>query len=360
MKRAVPWKPLAIVTTCSTVLLSLLLLPACCCVQRLAPQSNLAPVYHIPPIGTEPIPTPTEAQAKAPTQAEMHEVWFHFDEIGYLDIHSLRGEMQSKVADEPLNFDNKLSFVMRVDTATIGMRGASLDRLMNAYVFNVANAPLRNLHIAIEGKQLKQEGIIHKIVDIPFTMWADVSADSGKIRLHPTKISICGINGLGLLKAVGQSLEKLIGKELPHDRGVSADANDLLLDPAKLLPPPKVELRLAGVRIEGDELIQLFDAGRHLPPLRPPHPEEKNWMYYRGGTLRMGKLLMVDADMQVADSDPSDPLDFFIDRYNDQLVAGFVRNQPNYGLLVFMRDFMDVGAAARVGEKREPRNPATP
>jgi hypothetical protein len=352
MQRAVPWKPVAIVTTLTTVLLSLLLLPACCCIQHLSPQSNVAPVIHIPSIGTEPIPTPAEAEAKAATQAEMHNVWFHFDEVGYLDIHSLRGEMQAKKAGDPLNFDNKLTFVMRVDTAKIGLRSQSLDRLMNDYVFSSANPPLRNLHITTEGKQLKQEGIIHKIVDIPFTMWADVSVTDGKIRLHPTKISICGINGIGLLKAVGQSLEKLIGNELPHDKGVFADKNDLLLDPVKMLPPPQVELHLVEAHVEGDELIQTFDAGRHMPPLHPKHPEEKNWMYYRGGTLRMGKLLMVDADMQVVDTDPSDPFDFFIDRYNDQLVAGFSRNQNDYGLFVFMRDFSDLGTAVKSGEKR--------
>ena len=77
-------------------------------------------------------------------------------------------------------------------------------------------------------------------------------------------------------------------------------------------------------------------------------------MYFRGGTLRMGKLLMVDADMQVVDTDPSDPFDFFIDRYNDQLVAGFARNQPNYGLLVFMRDFDDLGKPPRPGERLAP------
>ena len=115
-----------------------------------------------------------------------------------------------------------------------------------------------------------------------------------------------------------------------------------------------MDLQLVDVHIEGDELIQIFDAGRHLPALVLPHPEEKNTRYFRGGTLRMGKLLMVDADMQVGDTDPRDPFDFYIDRYNDQLVAGFSRNQPNYGLLVFMRDFADVGKPARPGERLVP------
>jgi hypothetical protein len=352
MTRKVSWKPIVVLTTITTLLLSLLLLPACCCVKGpMAPAIGPAKT-EIPPIGTEPIPTPTEAASKAPTQALMRNIWFHIDQDSYLDIHFMRGEMVSKTPGAPLNFDNKLDFVMKVDTAKIGMRSASLDVLMNRYIFGYPNPPLRNLHVEPAGKQLKQSGIIHKVVDIPFTMWADVSASNGMIRIHPTKIDICGINGIGLLKAVGMTLEKML--TMPKERGISAQGNDLLLDPNHALPPPKVELHLVDVHIEGDELIQIFDAGRHLPELVLRHPEEKNTMLYRGGTLRMGKLLMVDADMQVVDTDPSDPFDFFIDRYNDQLVAGFSRNQPNYGLLVFMRDFNDLGKPARPGERLVP------
>ena len=126
------------------------------------------------------------------------------------------------------------------------------------------------------------------------------------------------------------------------------------MDPSKMLPPPETELHLVDVHTDGDELVQVFDAGRKLAPLTVPHAEEKNYMYFRGGTLRMGKLLMLDADMQVADTDTSDALDFYLDRYNDQLVAGFTRNQPDYGLLVFMRDFEDVGKPLRTGERVAP------
>jgi hypothetical protein len=348
----VPWKPIAILTSISTVLLSLLLLPACCCVKGpLAPIAG-PPKSEPPLIGVQQIPTPSEAAAKAPTQALMRNVWFHIDQDAYLDIHSMRGELVSNTPGAPLNFDNKLSFVMKVDTGTIGLNATSLDVLMNRYIFGYPNPPLRNLHAEFAGKQLKQSGIIHKIVDIPFTMFADVSVSNGLMRIHPTKLDICGINGLGLLKAVGMTMQKML--TLPKDRGISAEGNDLLLDPNRALPPPKVELTLVAVRVENNELVQVFDAGRHLPELVLPHPEEKNTMFYRGGTLRMGKLLMVDADMQVADTDPSDPFDFVIDRYNEQLVAGFTRNQPDYGLLVFMRDFDDLGKPPRPGEHLAP------
>jgi hypothetical protein len=352
MPRQLPWKAWAIVTTMSTIALSLLLLPACCCMRGpKVPAPEVTPA-RIPPIGTEPIPTPTEAAAKATTEGEMRNVDFHIDEQAMLNIHTLRGQLVPEEKGTPLNLDNKNSFVLKIDTAEIGMKSASLDRLMNAYIFGYPNPPLRQLHITMEGKQLRQEGIIHKIVDIPFTMWADVSVSSGKIRIHPTKIDICGINGLGLLKAVGMTLEKML--EMPKDHGVTAEKNDLLLDPEKILPPPKTTLTLVSVRVAGDELVQTFDAGLHLPPLHPPRPHEKNLLYFRGGTLRMGKLLFVDADMEVIDADPRDPFDFFIDRYNDQLVEGFSRNQANYGLVVYMRDFNDVGLPTQPGEMRAP------
>jgi len=347
-----PWKPIAIVTSISTILLLLLVLPACCWLKGPMGPSIGPAKSEIPLIGTKPIPTPSEAAAKEPTQVLMRNVWFHIDEDAYLDIHRMRGEMVAKTPGAPLNLDNRLSFVMKVDTAKIGMRSASLDVLMNRYIFGYPNPPLRNLHIEVAGGQLKQSGVIHKLVDIRFTMWADVSASNGMIRIHPTKIETYGINGMSLMKALGETLEKML--TMPKDRGISAQGNDMLIDPQRALPPPQTELRLVDVRIEGDELVQIFDAGRHLPELKLPYPEEKNTLFFRGGTLRMGKLLMVDSRMQVVDTDQSDPFDFFIDRYNDQLVAGFSRNQPDYGLLVFMRDYSDLGKPVRAGERRVP------
>lgn len=292
---------------------------------------------HIPPIGEVPLPDFSEAHVKAPTQAYFRNVWFYLDETMFLDIHELRGEMQSKTPGQSVDFDDRRSFVMRVDTGTIGMKAASLDKLMNQYIFGYPNPPLRDIHVTIVGKQLQQSGIMHKGVDIPFTMWADVSADHGLIRIHPTKISICGINGIGLLKAVGMTLQKML--KMPEGRGIRAEKNDLLLDPQHVLPPPQTEMHLVDVHTSGDELVQVFDSGKHPAPLTLPKADEKNVMYFHGGTLRMGKLLMIDADMEVVDLDPADPFSFFIDRYNDQLVAGFERNTAVYGLIVHMKDW---------------------
>jgi len=67
-------------------------------------------------------------------------------------------------------------------------------------------------------------------------------------------------------------------------------------------------------------------------------------MYYRGGVLRFGKLTMSDADMELIDQSPADPFDFFQDRYNDQLVAGYSKNTRDHGLKVYMPDYYRIAA----------------
>ena len=62
-------------------------------------------------------------------------------------------------------------------------------------------------------------------------------------------------------------------------------------------------------------------------------------MAYRGNELRFGKLTMHDTDMVLLDMDPQDPFDFFLDHYNDQLVAGYSKTTPSFGLRVYMRDY---------------------
>jgi hypothetical protein len=73
--------------------------------------------------------------------------------------------------------------------------------------------------------------------------------------------------------------------------------------------------------------------------MAPPDPKMKNYMYYRGGILRFGKLTMEDADLALIDAEPQDPFDFFRDRYNDQLVAGYSKSTPQHGLKVYMPDY---------------------
>ena len=275
----------------------------------------------------------------------MRHVDFHVGEGVVLRVRRLDGAMRSLRPGEPIVFDDKRSFVIHVDWAEVGLTGADLTNLMNGYVFNYRGAPLRNLVVRPDRGQIHLRGILHKVVDIPFEIASTAAVmPDGRLRLHPTDVKICSIDGDGLMRALGIKLDKLL--DLSKAKGVAVKGNDLYLEPTRVIPPPAIEGRLTGVRVEGDQFVQTFGDAPGPEPTALPDPSAANYMRFRGGTLRFGKLFMVHADMQIIDQEPSDPFDFSIDDYNTQLVAGYSRNTPTLGLKVYMPDLNKVGKPA--------------
>jgi hypothetical protein len=90
------------------------------------------------------------------------------------------------------------------------------------------------------------------------------------------------------------------------------------------------------VHLERDNVVQVFGTSERTMPMQM---SAANYMYYRGNQLRFGKLTMTETDMALIDMDPQDPFDFYLDRYKQQLVAGYTKETPTFGLRVFMRDF---------------------
>lgn len=329
----------------------LLLLPACMRTPAtdpaMASREQLAILRPVVVLQTP--PAILAATSDSATRAAFRNVDFHMTSDVILHIHYLDGAMRSVVDGQPVVFDDKSSFVIDIDTAQVGLDPANLANLMNHHVFAYQGAPLRKLHFAVKGDRLVQSGVLHKVVDIPFEITASLSVTTdGRIRIHPTGMKIFGVDGMGLMKALGIQLDALL--DLRQAKGVSVEGNDLLLQPDMLLPPPAIAGRVVAVRVEGGELVQLFgrgvgDASVAAAPLAPLDTAAVNYMRFSGGTLRFGKLFMVHADMQIIDTDPDDPFDFSIDEYNRQLVAGYSKNTLDGGLKVYMPDLGDVGAA---------------
>jgi hypothetical protein len=61
-------------------------------------------------------------------------------------------------------------------------------------------------------------------------------------------------------------------------------------------------------------------------------------MLYRGGTLHFTKLYMPNAEMLVVDMNPDSPFDFDNPHYTRQLIAGYSKTLPDFGLEVWMPD----------------------
>jgi len=286
--------------------------------------------------------TPTEQGPKG-VLLEMKNVRLHVDDGIVLDVTRLRGVMVSRTAGSPPVFDDQRSYVLHLQTAAMAMDVASLQQLMNRHVFAYEGSPLKDLTVEAEGNRLKLKGKLHKGVDVPFSTTASVSVTSdGRLKLHSESMKALGMPAKGLLDLFGLELDDVM--DLKKRRGVEVEDNDIIIAAGQVLPPPEIVGRLTKASVEGNRLVQVFDdpANGRPQPLARPDPKAPNYVYFNGGDIQFGKLTMHDADLQLIDSDPKDPFDFFPARYNAQLVAGYSKNTAKKGLKTYMPDFGDL------------------
>ncbi|HET9839828.1 MAG TPA: hypothetical protein VFR84_16495 [Candidatus Angelobacter sp.] len=268
-------------------------------------------------------------------QAQMRNVMYHYSNDVAVHIRRLAGALVPTQAGEFPVFDKKESFRLEITAAEIAMDPQSLANVLNANVFTAQDTPLKDISIRIEKDRLKIKGKLHKKGDLAFETEGRLSATpDGKIRLHAEKITALHLPVKGLMDLFGVDIADMVksGKV----RGVRAEKDDLILDPAEILPPPHISGKVTAVRLESNNIVQIFgDPQTH----RWERVPAQNYMAYRGNRLQFGKLVMHDTDMVLIDPDPRDPFDFFLDRYKDQLSAGYTKITPAFGLRVYMVDF---------------------
>jgi hypothetical protein len=272
---------------------------------------------------------------------EMRNVDLGVSDSVTIRVRTLHGEVFRTSPDHPATLDDPLSFKIHVTGATVGLTGADLGAILNTVVFAYKGAPLRDLQVRTDGDQIIQTGIMHKGVDLKFRLRGQLTLmPDGRIRIHPTAMRILGINGEKVLSIVGLHLDNIL--DLKGAKGATVKGDDLFLDPLVILPPPAIDGKLAAIRIEGTEVVQDFvrlpeDSvfGHYVRSDTTDH----NFIYFRGGELRFGKLLMYDTDLRIVDADPKTPFDMKLPHYSEQLVAGRSRTLANQGLVVTMPDY---------------------
>jgi hypothetical protein len=235
--------------------------------------------------------------------------------------------------------DKKASFVLQIQSGETRLKAADLTALLNEYLMPHARAPIKNLAVTFDGNMMKVKGQLHKGVDIPFEGKGAVSiVDDGDMRLRFTELKVAGLLKKGLLDALGIKLSSVAqpGKQSRF----YMEGDDIILPIAALFPPPRIAGKLTAVRIEGDALVQIF--GPADATLKEPPEPAKNYIYFRGGRMRFGKLTMDDVDMELIDKDPSNDLDFSLDHYYQQLEAGYSKLTSAQGLVAYVVDYSAV------------------
>jgi len=275
-------------------------------------------------------------------RTEMQGVDFRVDPSVVMEIRWLHGELVPTREGQSPWFDDPSSFSVKIDQAEIALTPESMSAMMNNYVFKGPKAPVSDVKIEIAGNRLRQSATLNKAVKIHTTIEGELSVTpEGDIRLHPVSIKADGLPVKGLLNLFDVELSEMIKSQ--ESRGLRIVENDFILDPERLLPPPRMAGKVTAIRLEGGRIVQTFGGGPRREPLKPSFPKADHYMFFRGRELSFGKLTMHGADLQIIDADPKDPFHFYLAGFKQQLVAGYSRTMPDGGLASFMPDFDQVG-----------------
>lgn len=295
---------------------------------------------------TEPQPT-----RNGNVRVEMRNIAFHFADNASVHIVQLEGVLTPTHPGKIPVFDDATSYSLAVSGARLEIAPEALARLLNDHAFAGKDSPLKKLSMAIKDDKLVLKGLLAKKGDLPIEATGTVSTTKdGQIRLHTDHFKAAHLPVKGLMDLFGMEIGDLINtRKVP---GVQAEDNDLILDAGQVLPPPHIEGKLTGIRIHGNQIEQTFGNPR---PLK--NAQLGNYMAYSGNNIRFGKLTMGDTDLVLIDMDPRDPFDFYLAHYRDQLVAGYSKTTPQFGLRVFMRDFNKLKGTRQVAQVSPAKRP---
>jgi hypothetical protein len=280
-------------------------------------------------------PSRAQGHTTPAVQVDMRNVMYHFTDQVAVHIHQLHGRvLPTQRARFPV-IDDVQSFTFAIAFAEIALSTETLSYVLNHYVFAAPDAPLKDITVTTtDNNRLKVQGKLHTKGDLPFAMEGTPAATpEGHIRLHTHTITVAYVSVKGLLDVLGLKIAQLVNTDKVP--GVRLEGNDLSLDPAQLLPPPRIAGRVTAVHVQGEQILQVFGT---KPPAEAPPAYQGNYMAYRGGQLRFGKLTMAETDLVLIDLDPEEPFDFCLDHYKEQVGAGYAKMTTDAGLRVFTRD----------------------
>jgi hypothetical protein len=292
--------------------------------------------------------TRTSSQSSGgPIHTEMRNVYYHFTDSISVHILHLEGELVPTQKSGLPIFDDANSFRITIHSAQISVSIDSLSNVLNQYAFAASDAPIKGIRLSVNGAKLKIQGRLHSKGGIPFESEGSLSPTSeGEIRVHTEKIKAGHLPVKGLMDLVGETISKLI--DTKKVQGVRAEKDDLILSPSELFPAPHIQGRLSAISIRGNEVVQEYGEASH-----PTLNLSGNYMAYRGAQLRFGKLTMNDTDLTLIDLDPRDPFDFYLDHYKDQLVAGYTKTTPTFGLKSYFRDYNKLAVTEKKGSQKK-------
>lgn len=282
---------------------------------------------------TELLPSLCQQQLSGRVHAEMHNIDYHFSDSITVHISDLQGDLVPAGTSQLPIFDDANSFTLEIHAGELMIAADAMADALNRYAFSAHEAPLKHIHVSTQNGKIKIQGRLHSKGDIPFESEGSLSVTpQGEILVHTDKVKAAHLPVKGLMDLLGENIAKMIDTRKVH--GVRAEKDDLILTPAELFPPPHIQGALSSIAIRGNNIVLRYGSGAPSAPTL-----QGNYMAYRGAQLRFGKLTMSDTDLTLIDLDPRDPFDFYLEHYKQQLVAGYTKTTPTFGLRSYFRDY---------------------
>jgi hypothetical protein len=267
-------------------------------------------------------------------KTEMRNVMFHLTDEAAVHVESLSGEMYPTGKNEMPVFDDKTSFEVHVSNGRISITPQAMALILNSQVFARSDSPFKDISISIDKDRLRVKGRLRSRGDIPFETSAILTVNSdGRIRVSTEKLKAMHVPVKGMMDKLGIELASLVSTtKIP---GMSTDKNDVLMDLGALLPPPHIKGKVSAILLGENSIVTIF--GDEARPGSANDPV--SYMSFQGNPVRLGKLTMENTDLTVLNLDADEPIDWSQDHYRDQLVAGYSKITPNFGLRAFARNF---------------------
>ena len=297
--------------------------------KRTAPAESSGPV----PAAETPVSVAPPASRRG-VKTEMRNVMFHLTDEAAAHVESLSGEMYPTGKNEIPVFDDKTSFEVHVINGRISITPQAMASILNSQVFGRSDSPLKDISISIDKDRLRIKGRLRARGDIPFETSAILTVTSdGRIRVTTEKLKALHVPVKGMMDKLGIELASLVStSKIP---GMVTDKNDVLMDLGLLLPPPHIKGKVSAVLIGDNSIVTIF--GDEAKPGSANDPV--SYMSFKGNPVRLGKLTMENTDLTVLNLDSDEPIDWSQDHYREQLVAGYSKITPNFGLRAYARNF---------------------
>ncbi len=298
-----------------------------------------APTTSVP--AEAPAPEPSSANGKE-VKTEMRNVYFHLMDGAGAHIETLSGVMVPTGKNQMPVFDDKNSFEVHVVNGKVSISPDALGTIMNNYVFAKDDAPLKDLKVSIKDGRIVIKGRMKAKGDISFQTEGTLEANpDGRLRVHTEKVKALHVPVKGMMGVLGIDLASVVNTTKID--GLDTDKNDMLMDLGRLLPPPHMRGKVVAVKVENNAIVTFFGDGGKSAPVSA---DKSNYMSFVGGPVRFGNMIMENADLTVLDMDPGDPLDWNQSHYKQQLVAGYSKITPSFGLRAYVKDYAKVPRSA--------------